>query len=76
MAGQYKSREEKRLAQQKSKSTKSKKKGSMVKRVIISLFIIGIIGMLAGAGLFAYYASSAPKLDEKLLKDTDCIRNL
>jgi penicillin-binding protein 1A len=69
MAGQYKSREEKRLAQQKSKSTKSKKKGSMVKRVIISLFIIGIIGMLAGAGLFAYYASSAPKLDEKLLKD-------
>ena len=69
MAGQYKSREEKRLAQQKSKSPKSKKKGSMVKRVIISLFIIGIIGMLAGAGLFAYYASSAPKLDEKLLKD-------
>ncbi|NMH68863.1 PBP1A family penicillin-binding protein [Bacillus sp. RO3] len=69
MAGQYKSREEKRLAQQKSKSNKSKKKGSMVKRVIISLFIIGIIGMLAGAGLFAYYASSAPKLDEKLLKD-------
>ncbi|WP_406686859.1 transglycosylase domain-containing protein [Rossellomorea vietnamensis] len=69
MAGQYKSREEKRLAQQKSKSPKGKKKGSMVKRVIISLFIIGIIGMLAGAGLFAYYASSAPKLDEKLLKD-------
>ncbi|MFI8688401.1 transglycosylase domain-containing protein [Rossellomorea sp. NPDC077527] len=69
MAGQYKSREEKRLAQQKSKSNKGKKKGSLVKRVIISLFIIGIIGMLAGAGLFAYYASSAPKLDEKLLKD-------
>ncbi|BCB04494.1 transglycosylase domain-containing protein [Bacillus sp. KH172YL63] len=69
MAGQYKSREEKRLAQQKSKSKKSNRKGSMVKRVIISLFIIGIIGMLAGAGLFAYYASSAPKLDEKLLKD-------
>ncbi|MBN8190709.1 PBP1A family penicillin-binding protein [Bacillus sp. NTK074B] len=69
MAGQYKSREEKRLAQQKSKSNKSKKKGSLVKRVIISLFIIGIVGMLAGAGLFAYYASSAPKLDEKLLKD-------
>ncbi|MEL3972678.1 PBP1A family penicillin-binding protein [Rossellomorea oryzaecorticis] len=68
MAGQYKSREEKRLAQQKSKTPKTKK-GSMVKRVIISLFIIGIIGMLAGAGLFAYYASSAPKLDEKLLKD-------
>jgi penicillin-binding protein 1A len=68
MAGQYNSREEKRKAQQKSKKTK-RKRGSLVKRVIITLFILGIVGMLAGAGLFAYYASNSPKLDESLLKD-------
>ncbi|RIW33113.1 PBP1A family penicillin-binding protein [Bacillus salacetis] len=73
MSGQYKSREEKRLAQQKAKGkgkTKGKgKKKSFFAKAIISLFIIGIIGMLSGAGLFAYYASKAPKLDESLLKD-------
>jgi penicillin-binding protein 1A len=73
MSGQYKSREEKRLAQQKAKG-KGKgngtgKKKSFFAKAIISLFIIGIIGMLSGAGLFAYYASKAPKLDESLLKD-------
>ncbi|WP_421379161.1 PBP1A family penicillin-binding protein [Bacillus salacetis] len=71
MSGQYKSREEKRLAQQKAKG-KDKgngKKKSFFAKAIISLFIIGIIGMLSGAGLFAYYASKAPKLDESLLKD-------
>jgi penicillin-binding protein 1A len=73
MSGQYKSREEKRLAQQKAKGKGNKKgKGkrkSFFAKAFISLFIIGIIGMLSGAGLFAYYASKAPKLDESLLKD-------
>jgi penicillin-binding protein 1A len=70
MAGEYKSREEKRLAQQKQKpSGKKGKKRSLFKRIILTLFVIGIIGMIAGGGLFAYYASSAPDLDEKLLKD-------
>ncbi|WP_044023019.1 PBP1A family penicillin-binding protein [Bacillus sp. SG-1] len=71
MAGQYKSREEKRMAQQKAKAKGkgSGKKKSFFAKAIISLFIIGIIGMLSGAGLFAYYASKAPELDESLLKD-------
>ncbi|TYS19148.1 PBP1A family penicillin-binding protein [Rossellomorea vietnamensis] len=70
MSGQYKSREEKRLAQQKKAKGKGKgKKKSFFAKAIISLFIIGIIGMLSGAGLFAYYASKAPELDESLLKD-------
>ncbi|MGD7021974.1 PBP1A family penicillin-binding protein [Rossellomorea vietnamensis] len=70
MSGQYKSREEKRLAQQKKAKGNGKgKKKSFFAKAIISLFIIGIIGMLSGAGLFAYYASKAPELDESLLKD-------
>ncbi|MBM7584311.1 penicillin-binding protein 1A [Bacillus pakistanensis] len=72
MAGEYKSREEKRKAQQTSKKNMPKGKGknrSLFKKIIISLFLIGIVGMLAGAGLFAYYASNAPKLNEELLKD-------
>ncbi|MGM0845925.1 MAG: PBP1A family penicillin-binding protein [Bacillota bacterium] len=70
MSGQFKSREEKRLAQQKKAKGKGKgKKKSFFAKAIISLFIIGIIGMLSGAGLFAYYASKAPELDESLLKD-------
>ncbi|WP_456274266.1 transglycosylase domain-containing protein [Bacillus sp. AK031] len=70
MSGQYKSREEKRLAQQKKAKANGKgKKKSFFAKALISLFIIGIIGMLSGAGLFAYYASNAPALDESLLKD-------
>jgi penicillin-binding protein 1A len=70
MSGQYKSREEKRLAQQKKAKASGKgKKKSFFAKALISLFIIGIIGMLSGAGLFAYYASNAPALDESLLKD-------
>ena len=68
MAGKYNSREEKRLAQQKNTKGKGRKK-SLFAKAIISLFIIGIIGMLSGAGLFAYYASKAPEINESLLKD-------
>src|SRR5690606_19270268 len=33
------------------------------------LVLIGLAGLIGGAGLFAFYASSAPDLDESLLKD-------
>ncbi len=68
MAGEYKSREEKRRAKQ-AKQKPKRKAGLFVKRTILTLFILGIIGMIAGGSLFAYYASSSPPLDEKLLKD-------
>lgn len=39
------------------------------KRVFMTVLFLGIAGLVAGAGLFAFYASSAPELDEELLKD-------
>lgn len=40
-----------------------------LKRILIAIVTIGIVGFISGAGLFAYYASKAPDLDEELLKD-------
>jgi penicillin-binding protein 1A len=42
---------------------------SMIKKLFLTLVIIGFAILIGGAGLFAFYASSAPDLDEKLLKD-------
>ncbi|WP_227395304.1 PBP1A family penicillin-binding protein [Jeotgalibacillus aurantiacus] len=64
----YKSREEKRNAQKsssKKKVKKKKSKGSIFKRIIISVFVLGLAGLLFGGGLFAYYASQAPELNEE-----------
>ena len=40
-----------------------------LKRILLAIVTIGIVGLVSGAGLFAYYASKAPDLDEELLKD-------
>lgn len=40
-----------------------------IKRIILSILAIGLAGFIFGVGLFVYYASSAPKLNEELLKD-------
>ncbi|TFE03052.1 PBP1A family penicillin-binding protein [Jeotgalibacillus salarius] len=65
----YKSREEKRNAQKASKKTSKKttkkKKGSIFKKIIITVLIVGLAGLLFGGGLFAYYASQAPELNEE-----------
>ncbi|MFB1080858.1 PBP1A family penicillin-binding protein [Jeotgalibacillus sp. JSM ZJ347] len=62
----YKSREEKRNAQRNSKSkNKKKKKGSIFKKIFITVLIVGLAGLLFGGGLFAYYASQAPELNEE-----------
>lgn len=68
------SREQRRKAieQQKKNSTKKNKKssrGGWMKRVILGILMIGMIGFVFGLGLFAYYASSAPDIDEELLRD-------
>ncbi|APH04640.1 PBP1A family penicillin-binding protein [Bacillus weihaiensis] len=72
MSEQYKSREErkKRQTQQNSKKKKNKKKTGLWKKVILSLFAIGIIGMIAGGITFAVIVSNAPPLDEKKLRDS------
>ncbi|MHA6259668.1 transglycosylase domain-containing protein [Sporosarcina sp. CAU 1771] len=60
-------RKSKQASQQKAKKPKNTKR--IIKRIFLILIAIGFAGLLAGGGLFAYYASSAPKLDEKLLRD-------
>lgn len=57
----------KELEQQK-KSKQSSKKG-LFKKIFMAVIIIGLAGLLFGAGLFAFYASSAPALEEENLKD-------
>lgn len=72
MAGKYETRAERRRQLQANKKKKrniKKGKGSVLKTIILSLFTIGIVALLAGIGTFAYYASSAPKLDEAVLVD-------
>jgi penicillin-binding protein 1A len=68
------SREERRKAieRQKKANNKKKKKSPVVlwmKRILMAIFAIGIAGLVFGASLFAYYASSAPEIDEELLRD-------
>lgn len=40
------------------------------KRVFLTLFLVGIVGIIAGGALFAYYASSAPEITEDDLLGT------
>ena len=69
MTEKRRTREE--LKRQREQQKKSQKKPVMtwVKRIAIAIVLIGIVGLLSGVGLFTYYASSAPALDEELLKD-------
>ena len=74
MSDQINSRTERRKAQQAQQETqkrkkKPKKSKSIFKKIFLALFIVGFAVLLGGAGLFAFYASSAPKLDEELLRD-------
>lgn len=53
-------------------SKNNKKKSSMktwIKRIVLTIVLIGVVGLIGGAGLFAYYISDAPELDIEMLKD-------
>ncbi|MGX7419260.1 PBP1A family penicillin-binding protein [Carnobacterium gallinarum] len=57
--------------QKKEKTTlknNGKPKMKLWKKILLSLIGIGLVGLISGAGLFAYYASSAPALTEKDLR--------
>ena len=54
-----------REAQKKNNKTPLK---IWMKRITLTVLIVGIVGFLTGVGVFAYYASTAPELDEELLK--------
>ncbi|SJN42971.1 Multimodular transpeptidase-transglycosylase / Penicillin-binding protein 1A/1B (PBP1) [Marinilactibacillus psychrotolerans 42ea] len=53
--------------QRKPKKNKEKKKKSWVKRIFLTLIGLFFLALVAGGGLFTYYASSAPELTEKEL---------
>lgn len=74
MSEQYKSRQE-RKRQQTQQSPKGKKKKThksapLWKKILLTLLVIGIIGMVGGGITFAAIVAGAPSLDEKKLKDS------
>lgn len=63
------SRGERRKAKKKQSEKKKVTAGTWIKRTILTIFLVGLVGVLTGLGFFAYYVSQAPELDEELLKD-------
>lgn len=68
MSEQKMTREQRRKQVQKKKQSKTPAK-MWVKRILLTIVIIGVVGLIGGGSLFAFYASSAPELDETSLKD-------
>lgn len=66
MAENIQSREARR---KNNKKQKNKKPMKMIKRIFLSLVIIGMVGFISGIGLFIYYAKDAPELNKELLVD-------
>ncbi|SDL91831.1 PBP1A family penicillin-binding protein [Sediminibacillus halophilus] len=56
------------MAEQKSRIERRKKKPLWLKLLFL-VFLLGLAGLLTGAGVFAYYANQAPPLNEKDLVD-------
>lgn len=73
MSDQPKSRAARRQqmeAEKRRGKNKKKKNGAgIIKKIILGIIALGFAILIGGAGLFAFYASSAPDLDESLLKD-------
>ncbi|ASF39655.1 penicillin-binding protein [Halobacillus halophilus] len=49
------------------KASKKKKGKPLFKKILLTILIVGLVLMIGTGGLFAYYISSAPKLDESQL---------
>ncbi|MFJ7734716.1 transglycosylase domain-containing protein [Lysinibacillus sp. NPDC097287] len=56
-------------ARKNKKDTPKTPSKNWLKRIFLTVLFLGVAGLVAGAGLFAFYASTAPELDEELLKD-------
>ena len=69
MSDNINSRVERRKAQENSSNKKPKNTKGVIKKVFLSLVILGFAILIGGGGLFLFYASSSPKLDEELLRD-------
>ncbi|MBY8913721.1 PBP1A family penicillin-binding protein [Bacillus sp. YC2] len=76
MSDQFKSREERRKAKQTKNSKpasspkkgKKQRKGGLFKKIVLSLVILFVLGIVGGAAAFAVLVSGAPSLDEAKLK--------
>ena len=74
MSDQMNSRAARRQQMENERKHGSKKKPKknnkmIIKKILLGIVALGLAILVGGAGLFAFYASSAPDLDEKLLKD-------
>ncbi|MER2105862.1 MAG: PBP1A family penicillin-binding protein [Solibacillus sp.] len=74
MTEKKRTREDIKRARQQEQKTKAKAKTkppvhTWVKRIFLTLVLLGVLGVAAGAGLFTYYVMGAPELDEELLTD-------
>lgn len=69
MAEQKRTREDIKRERQQQKKTTKKPVGKWLKRIFLTVVLLGVIGFLSGVGVFSYYVSNAPELDEELLKD-------
>jgi penicillin-binding protein 1A len=63
------SRGQRRKELEKQKKSKQTPKKGLFKKIFLACLFVGLAGLLFGGVLFAYYASSAPELDEESLKD-------
>ena len=71
MSDQYKTRTEKRKYEKSKKNNKQKKqsKSSLLKRTLIVLAALFIIAGISVGGVFAYWAVTAPEIDDSALID-------
>lgn len=68
MAERRQTSEDRKRQRKTSNAAEPKKKKSWLKRIFLSVLLLGLALFIGGISLFAYYASSAPELDEELLK--------
>ena len=69
MTQQKRTREDVKKSRQQQKKNQKSSFGTWFKRIIVGVIVVGVLTLVGGAGLFAYYVSKAPELDEELLKD-------
>ena len=69
MTQEKRTREDVKKSRQRKKQKNKSSFGIWMKRIFIAIVAVGVLTLVGGAGLFAYYVSKAPELDEELLKD-------
>jgi len=78
MSDQTKSRAARRqqmeAEKRRGKNKKNKSGGIPIKKIFLSIVALGIAVLIGGVGLFAFYASTAPDLDESFIERSTYIQ--